>query len=490
MEATEAEHDDMTPFRTGYVDDMPSGTAYGPTPSEPTSLSEVSALQNAVFDVHGTDVSTQAPRPGIELPTWLANGRIIARSTTGLADLEQIYLSRQTYMQRAANHRFMQRWRAENRHLDLPADPSVPCHDGTDDRCTICQHTFQQGQWVSRLRCNHLFHSACWTQHLTQAEGDAECLNCRGPPIPKAHFRHMGTPNRSDAQQQFRRMSGLNADDTGSSFTDATSGGNDIHQRPESPPPVGEIILPLMTAEQLSEYSMSWSLLSPEEYFRQQQLSGYVAPMVQHEQHECLQLKTVSRTKIPGRNSLLVDLGSKINAMGAETEKEFAATAEANGYDTNYVPRVNRLWVNGVGAGAAKCDFEVIAPIAVKFAEHTATKETFQANITEGVGANLPAILGLDSMQAKDSVLILRKGQEFMAFPGPGGYEIKWSPGTKLLPMEHAPSGHLVIPCDRFKELPSGSANTEQFAFWTDHKTDNGGKQVTFMTDSVVQQPE
>jgi len=283
-------------------------------------------------------------------------------------------------------------------------------------------------------------------------------------------------------------MRGLNPDDSGGSFTDATSGGNDAAiQRPAFLPQANEMVLPLMTAEQLSEYSMSWSLLSPEEYFRQQQLSGYVAPMVQH---ECLQLKTVSQTKIPGRNSLLVDLGSKINAMGAETEKEFAATAEANGYDTNYVPRQNRLWVNGVGAGAAKCDFEVIAPIAVKFAEHTATKETFQANITEGVGANLPAILGLDSMQAKDSVLILRKGQEFMAFPGPGGYEIKWSPGTKLLPMEHAPSGHLVIPCDRFKELPSGSASAEQFAFWTDHRTDKGGKHVTFMTDSMSQQPE
>ena len=104
------------------------------------------------------------------------------------------------------------------------------------------------------------------------------------------------------------------------------------------------------------------------------------------------------------------------------------------------MPRRNRLWVNGVGAGAAKCDYETIAPIAVKFAEHEATRETFQANITEGVGENLPAILGLDSMQEKDSVIILRKGQEILAFPGPGGYKIEWSPGTKLLPMVNAPS--------------------------------------------------
>ncbi len=276
----------------------------------------------------------------------------------------------------------------------------------------------------------------------------------------------MGTPNRSNAQRHFRRIRGLTTDDSSGSFTDATSGGNDV-QRPAFLPPANEMVLPLT--------------------------SGYVAPTVQHaldDQEECLQSKTVSQTKIPGRNSLLVDLGSKINAIGAETVREFAATAEANGYDTNFVPRDNRLWVNGIGAGAAKSDSQVITPIAVKYAEHTATKETFQANITEGVGEDLPAILGLDSMRAKDSVLILREGQEFMAFPGPEGYEIKWSPGTKLLPMEHAPSGHLVIPCDRFRELPSGSAGDAQYAFRTDHWTTIGGEPVTSTTDSVVQQPE
>ena len=47
-------------------------------------------------------------------------------------------------------------------------------------------------------------------------------------------------------------------------------------------------------------------------------------------------------------------------------------------------------------------------------------------------------------MQEKDSVLILRKGKEMIAFPGPGGYKIEWSLGTKLLPMTRPkwPSGH------------------------------------------------
>ena len=72
-------------------------------------------------------------------------------------------------------------------------------------------------------------------------------------------------------------------------------------------------------------------------------------------------------------------------------------------------------------------------------------------------------------MEEKDSVLILRKGKQMIAFPGPGGYKIEWSPGTNLLPMIPAPSGHLVIPCDLFEELPQEGKTTEQLTFWTDH---------------------
>ena len=110
-----------------------------------------------------------------------------------------------------------------------------------------------------------------------------------------------------------------------------------------------------------------------------------------------------------------------------------------------------------------------VIPIAVKFQDSTPTKESFTANIADGVGADLPAILGAASMRDKDSVLILRAGKEFLAFPGPGGYEIKWPPGTKLLPLAYAPSNHLVIPCDHFAGLPTGTASEPELAFWTDH---------------------
>ena len=130
--------------------------------------------------------------------------------------------------------------------------------------------------------------------------------------------------------------------------------------------------------------------------------------------------------------------------------------------------RKTRLNVNGVGTGSAPCEHEAVIPIAVQFEDQDATKESFRANVADACGADLPAILGSDSMQEKDSVLILRKGKPMLAFPGPAGYKIQWSPGTKLLPMVTAPSGHLVVLCDEFSKLPKGQAKSEQISFWTD----------------------
>ena len=144
-------------------------------------------------------------------------------------------------------------------------------------------------------------------------------------------------------------------------------------------------------------------------------------------------------------------------------------TSDKYGYETQYIKRSSRLNINGVGAGSAPCDFEVIAPIAVHFAEQDATKESFRANVATGSGASLPAILGSNSMCEKDSVIVLRKGKEMLVFPGPGGYKIEWSPGTKMLPMKNAPSGHLVVLCDEFEKLPKSKDAKESIAFWTDH---------------------
>ena len=67
-------------------------------------------------------------------------------------------------------------------------------------------------------------------------------------------------------------------------------------------------------------------------------------------------------------------------------------------------------------------------------------------------------------MQDKNAVLLLgEQGKSTMALPGPGGYTINWSPGTKLLTMEPAESGHLMVSTDNFTEIKGAEGPTHTF---------------------------
>ena len=96
--------------------------------------------------------------------------------------------------------------------------------------------------------------------------------------------------------------------------------------------------------------------------------------------------------------------------------------------------------------------------------------DEYRTNIATGSGSDLPAILGSASLQEKGAAIVLRKGKEFLAFPGPGGYKIEWSPGTRLLPMTPSPSGRLVVPCDNFDRVADGATvNADSTVFATNH---------------------
>ena len=230
-----------------------------------------------------------------------------------------------------------------------------------------------------------------------------------------------------------------------------------------------------VTTEDYNDYYSSWTPLSLPDWLEERSKASNSGPT------EEVHLKNMSRTILEDGNSMLLDLGSVVNVIGENTEEAFAQASSASGRSTTYTPRPQPLRINGVGSDAAVAHVMADIPIAVKYKDRDATEEVFQANVATGCGKDLPAILGLKSMQDKNAVLILQHGNEFMAFPGKGGYQITWSAGTKLLPLVHAPSGHLVIPCDKFKELPSQKNTTTQLTFVTDHRvvTMQGAPQTT-----------
>ena len=76
---------------------------------------------------------------------------------------------------------------------------------------------------------------------------------------------------------------------------------------------------------------------------------------------------------------------------------------------------------NGVGSDPAICDEEAIIPIAItSLGDNGNTADHYRANVADGCGVDLPALMGGKTMKEKDAVIILREGTEAMAFPGPG----------------------------------------------------------------------
>ena len=370
----------------------------------------------------------------------LRNNRYLER------ELMEIHESQQESLQRQEDRRLETKSRRDARNRESTV------YNGLDENCAICTDTFDRGDWCYRVLCNHVFHKDCWLRGMQANSQDQSCPNCRGPGHVKAEFRHMGVDN---AEEAARNMNAASSDVHGNVHSAEPQRQRQplynpfINEWPDTPwrqhpvPEDGRQAEVLLTAAQLAEWSSSWSMDDPEEYFQKRSA----------EAAEAVHLKQASKTKLPGRLSFLVDLGSRINVIGSDTDQEFKQAINDAGRKVTRKSRESVLNVNGVGKGSAQCYEKATYEVAVKYADKGAQLDEFTANIATGSGSSLPAIYGSESMQDKDAVIILRRGQEIIAFPGEGGYKIQWSPGTKLCPMTPAPSGHLVVQCDRFDDI-------------------------------------
>ena len=69
--------------------------------------------------------------------------------------------------------------------------------------------------------------------------------------------------------------------------------------------------------------------------------------------------------------------------------------------------------------------------------------------------ADLPIIQGGESLTYHKAVIEMDgpNGMQ-VTYPGPGGYKIEWSPGSVIVPLEKAASGHPMMPIGAFSQLP------------------------------------
>ena len=164
-----------------------------------------------------------------------------------------------------------------------------------------------------------------------------------------------------------------------------------------------------------------------------------------------------------------MDPGAWSNLVGETWAIEMAKKAIESGHRPNQAKLETPLNVAGVGNGTNSAEWEVHLPIAIDVQGDGTRISEFRAPSVGGPGKDLPALLGLGSMSRQHGVLEMTEGQEFLTFPGPGGYQVEWSPGTRRYKLERASSGHLILPCDAFNKVAKnlGGLEEKQTSFYS-----------------------
>ena len=143
------------------------------------------------------------------------------------------------------------------------------------------------------------------------------------------------------------------------------------------------------------------------------------------------------------REGLLVDTGARDNLSGSDWVARQKAIAQGFGLDVTYREMGTTLKVEGVGNGTNEA--RMIADVPIAMLDEIGE---FQTPVVENSG--LPGLWGIESQHRKR--VIVDTGGEACIFPGPQGFKIILSPGSKVARMERAISGHMMLPCSDFQK--------------------------------------
>ena len=149
-----------------------------------------------------------------------------------------------------------------------------------------------------------------------------------------------------------------------------------------------------------------------------------------------------NRVRLANQESLLIDIGAVGNLCGANWAQRVQAAAQRFGQGTDWKPLSTPLNLEGVGENSTRATREVTLPIALE----SGHLGTFRSAVIEtGGGAELPALLGLETLTRLGAVICTNTKR--LIFPGKGGYKISLSPGSTIHQLYAAPTGHMMLPC-------------------------------------------
>ena len=151
-----------------------------------------------------------------------------------------------------------------------------------------------------------------------------------------------------------------------------------------------------------------------------------------------------AQVRLASGEALLIDIGAWDNLVGSEFVARASAEAQSAGHGCAWQKMKRMLSVEGVGKEANTTSDEVTLPICL---EDGATG-TYTAPVIPS--SPLPALLGLNTISKLKGLIDTHNKQ--IIFVGPGGYKLQLSPGSKLYKLHSAPTGHLMLPCQSWKQ--------------------------------------
>ena len=166
----------------------------------------------------------------------------------------------------------------------------------------------------------------------------------------------------------------------------------------------------------------------------------------------------IARTALAdGRHGPILDIGAYGSLSGDKWVREQARRAVQAGHKPVQRKLDKSMSVSGVGKGAQSVEWEVTLPIAVTDDRGDTRLDDFKTPVIPD--SDVPGLLGLQSVQRLRGVIDTFENPPKLYCCGPGGYEIKLSPGSRTYPLYPAPSGHLILPTSEFDKVSKDSAN-------------------------------
>ena len=321
--------------------------------------------------------------------------------------------------------------------------------------CTICQDSLSIGVAVAELAdCSHWFHVDCiseWAATTSMEDRAATCPTCRTPVTggPAIHLAE-------DVSQEQMRAAALAAA---------------LHAAVETPLPASPDLsaVPARVTPSIShsvsseERSAESSISARSDEYQDTQEEGESEepsselypwwPAEGTKASESSPYYHASTALDNGRLSIIVDPGAWTNLWGSDVARAAAERSAAAGHQPVERKLPQSLNVSGVGKGAQKCETELTVPIGIT-TEEGPQLHSFAAPVISGEsGREVPGLLGLRSLERERAILDC--GNRMLHFVGPAGASLTLPPGSRSIPLEKAPSGHLVMVIDAYENQHS-----------------------------------